>query len=63
MSHWLDDLELLMSLDPNNLPCHYTLHPLCQCVVQARQVVMPFELGYDHFCGNVVGEDGAWVSS
>jgi hypothetical protein len=22
-SHWLDDLELLMSLDSNDLPCHY----------------------------------------
>jgi hypothetical protein len=28
-SHWLDDLELLMSLDSDDLPCHYTPHPLC----------------------------------
>jgi hypothetical protein len=25
--------------------------------------VVPSELGYDYFCGNVVGEDDAWVSS
>jgi hypothetical protein len=24
---------------------------------------VPSELGYDYFCGNVVGEDDAWVSS
>jgi hypothetical protein len=22
-----------------------------------------FELGYGYFCGNVIGEDDAWVSS
>jgi hypothetical protein len=61
--HWPDDLELLMSLDSDDLPCHYALHPLCQCGVPARQRVVPFELGYGYFCGNVVGEDDAWVSS
>jgi hypothetical protein len=24
---------------------------------------VPSELGYGYFCGNVVGEDDAWVSS
>jgi hypothetical protein len=24
---------------------------------------VPSELGYDYFCGNVIGEDDAWVSS
>jgi hypothetical protein len=32
-SHWPDDLELLMSLDSEDLPYHYALHPLCQCGV------------------------------
>jgi hypothetical protein len=31
--------------------------------VQARQGVVPSELGYGYFCGNIVGEDDAWVSS
>jgi hypothetical protein len=62
-SHWPDDLELLMSLDSDNLPCHYAPHPLCQCAVHARQGVVLSELGYGYFCGNVVGEDDAWVSS
>jgi hypothetical protein len=57
--HWPDDLELLMSLDSDDLPCHYALHPLCQCGVPPRQRVVPFELGYGYFCGNVVGEDDA----
>jgi hypothetical protein len=35
-THWLDDLELLMSLDSNDLTCHYASYPLCQCDVQAR---------------------------
>jgi hypothetical protein len=50
-------------LDSDDLPCHYALDPLCQCGVLARQGVVPSELGYDYFCGNVVGEDDAWVSS
>jgi hypothetical protein len=58
-SHWPDDLELLMSLDSDDLPCHYAPHPLCQCGVQARQGVVPSELGYGYFCGNIVGEDDA----
>jgi hypothetical protein len=62
-SHWPDDLELQMSLDSDDLPCHYTLYPLCLCGVQARQGVVPSEIGYGYFCGNIVGEDDAWVSS
>jgi hypothetical protein len=62
-SHWPDDLELLMSLDSYDLPCHYAPHPLCQCGVQARHRVVPSELGYGYFCGNIVSEDDAWVSS
>jgi hypothetical protein len=62
-SHWLDDLELLMSLDSDNLTCHYTLHPICQCGVQARQGVVPSKLEYEYFYGNIVGEDDAWMSS
>jgi hypothetical protein len=52
-----------MSLDSDDLPCHYVPHPLCQCGVQARQGVMPSEFGYGYFYGNVVGEYDAWVSS
>jgi hypothetical protein len=33
---WLNDLELLMSLDSDGFPCHYALDPLCQCGVPAR---------------------------
>jgi hypothetical protein len=62
-SHWPDDLEILLSLDSDDLPCHYALDPLCQCGVLARQGMVPSELGYGFFCGNVVGEDDAWVSS
>jgi hypothetical protein len=62
-SHWHDDLQLLLSLDSDDLPCHYAQHPLCQCGVPARQGVMPSELRYGYFCGNVDGEDDAWVSS
>jgi hypothetical protein len=62
-SHWPDDLELLLSLDSDDLPCHYVGHPLCQCGVPARQGVVSSELGYGYFCGNVVVEDDAWVSS
>jgi hypothetical protein len=25
--------------------------------------VVPSELGYNYFCGNIVAEDDAWVSS
>jgi hypothetical protein len=35
-SNWPDDLELLMSLNSDDLPCRYTPHPICQCGVQAR---------------------------
>jgi hypothetical protein len=62
-SHWSNDLQLLLSLDSDDLPCHYTPDPLCQCGVPARHGVVPSELGYDYFCDNVVGEDDAWVSS
>jgi hypothetical protein len=58
-SHCPDDLEILLSLDSDDLPCHYSLDPLCQCGVPARQRVMPFELGYGFFCGNIDGEDDA----
>jgi hypothetical protein len=60
---WPDELQLLLSLDSDDLPCHYTSDPLCQCGVPARYGVVPFELGYGYFCGNVVGEDDAWASS
>jgi hypothetical protein len=62
-SHWSNDLEILLSLDSDDLPCHYALDPLFQCGVPARQGVVPSELGYDFFYGNIVGEDDAWVSS
>jgi hypothetical protein len=62
-SHWPDDLQLLLSLDSDDLPCHYTRELLCQCVVPTRHGVVLSELGYDYFYGNVVGEDDAWVSS
>jgi hypothetical protein len=55
-------LDILLSLDYDDLPCHYAPHPLCQCGVLARQGVVPSELGYGYFCGNIVGEDDAWVS-
>jgi hypothetical protein len=45
-SHWPDDLQLLLSLDSDDLPYHYALDPLCQCGVPARQGVVPSELGY-----------------
>jgi hypothetical protein len=59
MLHWPDDLEILLSLDSDNLPCHYTLDPLCWCGVPARQGVVPSELEYGYCCGNAVGEDDA----
>jgi hypothetical protein len=62
-SHWPDDLQLLLSLDSNDLPWHYALHPLCQYGVPTRHGVVPSELGYGNFCGNIVGEDDAWLSS
>jgi hypothetical protein len=62
-SNWPNDLELLISLDSDDLPCHYTPDLLSHCGAPARQVVVPSEIGYDYFCGNVVGEDDAWVSS
>jgi hypothetical protein len=62
-AQWPDELQLLLSLDSDDLPCHYTLDPLCQCGVLVRLGVVPSELGYGYFCGNVVGEDDARVSS
>jgi hypothetical protein len=42
--------------------CHVTtLH--IHSVGAARKGVVPSELGYGYFCGNVVSEDNAWVSS
>jgi hypothetical protein len=58
-----DELQLLLSLDSDDLPCHYAQDPLCQCGVPARQEVVTSELGYGYFCGNIIGEDDAWVSS
>jgi hypothetical protein len=63
MNHWPEDLEILLYLDSDDLPCHHALHPLYQCGVPARQGVVPSELGYGYFYGNVVGEADAWVSS
>jgi hypothetical protein len=61
--HWSDNLELLLSLDSDDLSCHHALVPLCQCGVPTRQGLVPSELDYSYFCGNFVGEDDAWVSS
>jgi hypothetical protein len=61
-NHWSDDLELLLSLDSDDLPCHHAPVPLCQCSILAKQGLVPSELGYGYFCGNIVGEDDAWVS-
>jgi hypothetical protein len=58
-----DDLELLLFLDSDDLPCHHASIPLCQCGVPARQGLVSSELGYGYFCDNVIGEDDAWVSS
>lgn len=61
-SYWPDGgLDYLLTVDKDNLPCHYGLRPGCQCGVPARKGVVPSELGYGYFCGNVVGEDDAWV--
>jgi hypothetical protein len=62
-NHWADDLELMLSLDSYDLPCHHAPIPLYQCGVLARQGLVPSEFGYDYFCGNVVGEDDVCVSS
>jgi hypothetical protein len=46
------------------MTCHVTmLQILYVCGVLVRQGVVPSELGYGYFCGNVVGEDDACVSS
>jgi hypothetical protein len=63
MPQWPDELQLLLSLDLDDLPCHYALDPLYQCAVPARQGVVLSELGYGYFYGNIVGEDDAWLSS
>jgi hypothetical protein len=62
-SHWPDDLEILLSLDSDDSPCHYAQDLVCQCGVPARQGVVPSELGYDFFCRNIFGEDDVCVSS
>jgi hypothetical protein len=49
MSYWSDDLEILLSLDSDDLSCHYASNPLCQCGVPARQGVVPSELGMASF--------------
>jgi hypothetical protein len=36
MSHWPNDLEILLSLDSDDLPCRYAPDPLCQCGVLAK---------------------------
>jgi hypothetical protein len=59
----VEDLDILLSLDLDDLPCHNAPRPLCRCGVPARKGVVPLELGYGYFCGNVVGENDAWVSS
>jgi hypothetical protein len=35
-SHRSDDLKILLSLDSDDLTCHYVPDPLCQCGVLAR---------------------------
>jgi hypothetical protein len=61
-SHWPEELKILLSMNSDDLPYHHTPHPLYKCGVPARKGVVPSELGYGYFCGNVVGEDDAWVS-
>jgi hypothetical protein len=63
MPQWSDELQLLLLLDPDDLPCNYAPDSLYRCGVPARQGVVPSELGYDYFCCNVVGKDDACVSS
>jgi hypothetical protein len=62
-SHWPDDLQLLLSLDSNDLSCHYAPEPLCRRGAPARQGLVPSKLRYGYFYGNVVVEDDACVSS
>ena len=59
---WPSDMDILLSLNSDDLPCRHYPHLLCQCGVRARKGVVPSELGYGYFCGNVVGEDDNWVS-
>jgi hypothetical protein len=35
-SHWPDDLQLVLLLDSDDLPCHYAPEPLYQCGVPTR---------------------------
>jgi hypothetical protein len=58
-NHWPEDLEILLSLDSKDFPCHHVLHPLCQCGVLDRQGMVSSEFGYDYFYGNIFGEDDA----
>jgi hypothetical protein len=62
-SHWPEDLEILLSLDSDDLPCHHAPHLLCRCGVPTKKVVVPLELGYGYIGGNVVGGDDASMSS
>jgi hypothetical protein len=62
-SHWPEDLEILLSLNSDDLPCHHAPNPLCQCGVPARKGVVPSEHECGYIYGNVVGVDDAWVSS
>ena len=59
---WPSDLDILLSLNSDDLPRRHYPHVLCQCGVRARKGVVPSELGYGYFCGNVVGENDNWVS-
>jgi hypothetical protein len=49
MSHWLDDLDILLSLDSHDLPCHYASDPLCQCGVQLDREWCPPSLAMTTF--------------
>jgi hypothetical protein len=48
-SHWSDDLEILLSLDSDDLPCHYAPDPLCQCGVQLDREWNPPSLAMASF--------------
>jgi hypothetical protein len=48
-AHWPDERQLLLSLDSDDLPCHYASDPLCQCGVPVRQGVVPSSLGMATF--------------
>jgi hypothetical protein len=39
MNHSPDDIEILLSLDSDDLPCHRAPHPRCRCDISARHVV------------------------